>query len=558
MSAQSSSNASKQRRAAIRRSALWAAWGDALGFMTERANAARVRQRTGQDRVEQTKPWQRKIGGRTGPTVTLPAGCISDDTQLRLSTCRAIRGDGAFDVEPFAKIELATWPAYALGAGLGSTAAANNLKRRDVTWDTNFFDTKRSNYMQGGGNGAAMRIQPHVWSAASPGDHDADVLVNAVVTHGHPRGIVGALFHAACLDATLRSGSILGPGEWAKIADQAAARVVELAHDDHRLAEVWLGAWEDHSEQTFAEAVTQTVGELQDALKLCTTVLIEDQKAAYARAVEALDARGEERGSAIKSAALALLAAHLYQGRPEEALIRCANELWTDTDTIATMAGALLGLTAGDEPMGAIADRDVTVMEADRMAAIAEGQTVPSFPYPSLVTWSSPKAQLDSVVADGDQLQLAGLGPAGVVEQVFRDTGKTPSTWEWLRLWFGQQVLIRRRPRPGPLSESHRVQQMPSYLIAPPPPQDTGQLSLRDDPSPTRITPNRPALDDRDLHELTEYVIDSGFDEHVIGEALLMLARRPGGINDAIGFAAIIAKAAATRQDRERRRSAQS
>jgi hypothetical protein len=99
---------------------------------------------------------------------------------------------------------------------------------------------------------------------------------------------------------------------------------------------------------------------------------------------------------------------------------------------------------------------------------------------------------------------------------------------------------------------------MPSYLIAPPPPQDTGQLSLRDDPSPTRITPNRPALDDRDLHELTEYVIDSGFDEHVIGEALLMLARRPGGINDAIGFAAIIAKAAATRQDRERRRSAQS
>jgi hypothetical protein len=101
-------------------------------------------------------------------------------------------------------------------------------------------------------------------------------------------------------------------------------------------------------------------------------------------------------------------------------------------------------------------------MEADRMVAIAEGQTVPSFPYPSLVTWSSPRAQLDSVVADEDQLQLDGLGPAGVVEQVFRDSGKTPSTWEWLRLWFGLQALIRRRPRPGPLSESHRVQQSPA------------------------------------------------------------------------------------------------
>lgn len=128
---------------------------------------------------------------------------------------------------------------------------------------------------------------------------------------------------------------------------------------------------------------------------------------------------------------LALLAAHLFQGRPEEALICCANELWTDTDTIATMAGALLGVTANDEPKGAIADRDVIVAEADRMVAIAEGQTVPSFPYPSLVTWSSPKAQLDSVVADGDQLHISGLGPAGIVEEVFRDTGKTPNVWEW-------------------------------------------------------------------------------------------------------------------------------
>ncbi|HTA33720.1 MAG TPA: ADP-ribosylglycohydrolase family protein [Solirubrobacteraceae bacterium] len=557
MSAQTSSKPIQQRRAAVRRSALWAAWGDALGFMSERANAARVRQRTGRDRVEQTTPWQRKIG-RTGPTVTLPAGCISDDTQLRLSTSRAIRGDGNFDVEPFAKIELATWPAYALGAGLGSTAAANNLKRRDVTWDTNFFDTKRSNYMQCGGNGAAMRIQPHVWSAAKPGDHDADILVNAVVTHGHPRGLLGALFHAACLDATMRSGSIPAPGQWAELADEAGTRLVELAHDDDRLSEVWLGTWEDHSEHAFAEATMRTVGELQDELKLCVAIPIEDERTTYIRAIEALDARGEERGSAIKSAVLSLFASHLFQARAEEGLICCANELWTDTDTIATMAGALLGAIASEEPAGAIADRDVIAAEADRMSTIAEGQEVSSFPYPSLVTWSSPKAQLDSVVADGDQLYLLGLGPAGVVEQVLRETGKTPGTWEWLRLWFGQQVLVRRRPRPGALSESHRVQQMPSYLTATTPPQDSEQLALRDDPPPTRITRNRTALDDLDLHELTEHVIDSGFDERIIGEALLMLARRRGGINDAVGFAAIIAKATATRQDRERRRGAES
>jgi hypothetical protein len=64
------------------------------------------------------------------------------------------------------------------------------------------------------------------------------------------------------------------------------------------------------------------------------------------------------------------------------------------------------------------------------MSAIAEGHKGSSFPYPSLVTWTPPKAQLDSVAADGDQLHLLGLGPAGVVEQVFRETGKAPGTWE--------------------------------------------------------------------------------------------------------------------------------
>jgi ADP-ribosylglycohydrolase len=520
--------------------------------MSERANAARVHQRTGRERVEQTIPWQRKIGGRTGPTVKLPAGCISDDTQLRLSTSRAIRGDGSFDVEPFAKIELAIWPAYALGAGLGSTAAAANLRRRDVTWDTNFFATKRSDYLQGGGNGAAMRIHPHVWSAASPGDHDADVIVNAVCTHGHPRGIIGALFHAACLEATMRGGSVPGPARWAKLADEAGARAVELAQEDHRLSEVWLGAWEDHSGLSFVEGTARTVSELEDAVKLCAAALdVQSPKAAYAQAVEALDARGAERGSAIKSAALALLAAQLFQGKPEEGLICCANELWTDTDTIATMAGAMLGVTADAEPTGAIADREVIALEADRMWAIAEGHEIPSFPYPSLVTWSAPKAQLDFVAADGDQLHLAGLGPAGLVEEVLRETGKIPGVWEWLGLWFGQQILIRRRPRPSALSESHHVQQMSSYMTATTAELGPGQLSLREGSAPPS---DARRIDGLDIHELTEFVIDSGFDEQVIGEAFLALSRGPKGIEDAIGFAAIIAKAIAARQDRDRRR----
>jgi hypothetical protein len=82
-------------------------------------------------------PWRRRVGGQFGVTVDLPAGAISDDTQLRLATCRSMLPDGSFDVETFSKIELPVWLAYALGAGRGSRAAATHLVRRDATWASN-------------------------------------------------------------------------------------------------------------------------------------------------------------------------------------------------------------------------------------------------------------------------------------------------------------------------------------------------------------------------------------------------------------------------------------
>ena len=108
-------------------SALWAAYGDALGFMTELTNVAGLKHRTGQEYITSTVPWKRRIGGKFGATVDLPQGTYSDDTQLRLATSRAIRGDGEFDVEVFAKIELPVWTTYALGAGRGSKAAVSSL-----------------------------------------------------------------------------------------------------------------------------------------------------------------------------------------------------------------------------------------------------------------------------------------------------------------------------------------------------------------------------------------------------------------------------------------------
>ena len=77
---------------------------------------SRTQEETGGAPLDKPIAWKRRIGGRSGVTVTLPRGCYSDDTQLRLATGRAIRSDG-FDVEAFAKVELPLWLSYGLGGG---------------------------------------------------------------------------------------------------------------------------------------------------------------------------------------------------------------------------------------------------------------------------------------------------------------------------------------------------------------------------------------------------------------------------------------------------------
>ena len=149
----------------VKRSALWAAYGDALGWISELTDEKGLKRRTSGASLEKPLKWIRRVGGPAGVNVSLPVGCYSDDSQLRLATCRAIRADG-FDVEAFAKVELPVWLSYALGGGKSTSAAASNLVRPRAQWFANTF----KDWTKSGGNGAAMRIQPHVWSATSPDD----------------------------------------------------------------------------------------------------------------------------------------------------------------------------------------------------------------------------------------------------------------------------------------------------------------------------------------------------------------------------------------------------
>ncbi|HLL49270.1 MAG TPA: ADP-ribosylglycohydrolase family protein, partial [Thermomicrobiales bacterium] len=339
-------------------SALWAAWGDALGFITELTRSiSEVSRRSGGAKVETTVPWSRRIGGRFGPTVDLPAGTYSDDTQLRLAVSRSIRASGRFDLEAFSKIELPVFLSYEMRAGRGTKAAAYALMKRHVRWSSNFFDNDRSTYIHAGGNGAAMRIQPHVWSTPNynPKQFLGWVAADALVTHGHPRGVLGAVIHANSLSSVLRHGEMAKPARWEQIVDYASA-LPEIMHSHAVLRERWLPAWEKNAGRTWADAVAETIGEGKEMVADARVASkSKDPVGAYSTLLTQLGGKKRETvGSGMVAAIASLFAAWMFRDQPVEGLRTVANELGSDTDTIGTMAGALLGATGLPAPPGPI------------------------------------------------------------------------------------------------------------------------------------------------------------------------------------------------------------
>jgi ADP-ribosylglycohydrolase len=572
MSAPSSS--AEDRRERIRSSALLAAYGDALGFVTELTDRSGLKRRAGVDRIATTVPWKRRIGGKFGPTVELPAGTVSDDTQLRLATSRSLLPSGAFDVETFSEIEMTVWPSYALGAGRGSIAAAASLRKRDVSWATNFFDTKDSQYLNGGGNGAAMRIQPHVWAHAMRGDWAwlGDVLVNSVVTHGHARGFIGAVFHAACLDVAMREQRVPGPDDWRRFLKRMPA-VFHAAHEDERLSEIWLRQWERRADRRLADAVEETAREIREDLDLCQD-LRPGRRGAYAEAVESLKAfDARHRGSGTKTAVLAAIASWLYVDDPLEGLRATADFIGTDTDSIATMAGAILGAVRPLDLPGKVQDPDYVVLEADRAWAAAEGIRPARFPYPDVLRWRSPKSGTDAVLAEKDVVFLAGLGPGGVKSEPYETAGKSPGIWQWTQLWFGQTVLAKRRDHPPRLVESQRVSPQRGYVqpdlwrrsnepsspvMLQSAPARVPKASASPERTTVQTTPARQRAEPefaaqkqarrRTINQITQDVISAGLTDQAIGAGLREVAGHPSAVEASIAYNAIIVKALISRR----------
>ena len=513
----------------VARSALWAAYGDALGWISELTDAAGLKRRTRGAPLERPIAWKRRIGGRSGANVTLPRGCYSDDTQLRLATGRAIRSDG-FDVEAFAKVELPLWLSYGLGGGKSTSAAAAQLGRKNPAWWSNRF--KR--WTHSGGNGAAMRVQPHVWAARTPSVPESylpDVIRNSVCTHSHPTGLVGAVFHALCVAHAIRVGDVPSSDDLREVI-RVADGLPEIISPDTELG-YWRIAFEQEA-GNFDECWAKAMNEVRETIALIATCRTgargNDGYEAIANTLKLRDPAC--RGSGMLTA-LAALGLAWCEASPTEAMRIAANAIGTDTDTIATMAGAILGATSDIDPPVDVLDDSMIRAEAKRLANIAAGESPPNHEYPDLLHWSAPKARADSLARTRDGgLMVRGLGRARSLEgEPVLASGEFQ--WQWIKLEFGQTLLIKSRTRLPDIEEERapvepRVsavvnQQRTSLPVAQ---QHRPQADPTGRKPPSEHDVPRVRTGTHDIRDVVAYVEKHIDDDQVVGRALRRVVRK--------------------------------
>lgn len=528
-----------ERRVRTQRAALWAAYGDALGWISELTDSAGLRRRTGDKPLTEPVAWKRRIGGRSGVTASLPQGCYSDDTQLRLATSRAIRSD-AFDVEAFAKVELPVWLSYGLGGGKSTSAAAMHLAQRSSTWWRNRF----KGWTRSGGNGAAMRIQPHVWAARGAEEAESyllDVVRNAVCTHSHPTGLMGAVLHAQCVAHALVCGKLPLPADL-KDAVRVAARLPEMLETDRELT-FWRVAFEEEAGD-FGEAWATALAEADKAVSVAAACSGATGEERYRTIVDGLRLRDPDRRGSGMLTAVAAAALAWCEPRAAEAMCIAANSLGTDTDTIATMSGAILGATVTADPPVDVLDAGVIRKDADRMAEIAVGGRPPHHRYPDLMRWLAPRTRADALARskNGD-LVVRGLGRGTQLTEE-NDLVGHGFRWRWVKLDCGQTLLVKGRER-LPCSEdmrepgtSRRETIAPSRGSA----RDgfsQEQPQITDEARGTghEKPPEQEAA--HDIQEVVSYVREHIQDDRIIGRALRRVVLK-GTASEIAGFTAAL------------------
>lgn len=332
---------------------LGAAVGDALGWPNEMP-ARRVRGGNGGAATLTSgfETWRRRSGGRFMPhEEIIRAGEFSDDTQLLLCSARSLL-HGAEWLDHLVFKELPAWRLYQRGGGGATKRAVDMWLNGHSPWSLPEDDSKLKGYFDAGGNGVAMRILPH----AVVGAHDESfhptaqaILLNGICTHGHPRALLGALAYGFVVWRALRMSGTLGYGQ---LIELALSHRKDWSFFPERAG--LLSSWREQAQKAHQRSFDQLWSKTESEM----SALLEKSLAGIKAGAISIDSKilselgcfdRSMSGSGTISAAAAIYIASKYAPDPQNGIMEAANSRGADTDTLASMAGGLLGVIAGTE-----------------------------------------------------------------------------------------------------------------------------------------------------------------------------------------------------------------
>lgn len=269
-------------------------------------------------------------------------GEYSDDTQMLLAVARSILTENWEN--SLVRYELPYWLSYQRGGGTSLLKAATACKEKTVLWKKNNLH----DYFAAGGNGVAMRILPHVIGrihSESITELMAEVLRDGIITHGHPRALLGATCYAYTLNYLLKKNEVLKYGEivsavldgqktWGHIPDFDVLnewKSVAVKKSGYDYTAVW--------NETVSYMVKQLIY-IQDALN---KGLMEDDRKVFSN----LECYSKINGAGDVAVLTAIYLTSKYANNPALGIKVPAFAVGMDTDTIASMTGAMLGMICG-------------------------------------------------------------------------------------------------------------------------------------------------------------------------------------------------------------------
>jgi len=351
--------------------------GDALGWPTEFLKPLGGYRPPFELPIHDFVKWKKLVGGKWwGYEDEIFPGAYSDDTQLALAIARCITDSGEFQPEHFAYEELPLWLQYERGGGKSVKTAARKLVGKKASWIGNFYRQGDLNYRNAGANGAAMRNLPiALVSVKNESRIIRDSFLNAVITHGHPRAILGAILFGLSVNYALTTPAGISAKLMVSYLREQMSQIGKVVSQDENIV-MWIREWEcteNGKELSFKISFNNAHQEAVSFLESIYQYINVDAKDYYAY-VGALKAETKGSGLATVCAAIYLFLRHI--DAPLEALTIAANIFGSDTDTIGIFLGALLGAYHGLQAtpanlMEKIQDRDYLLKTAKRLYTIA-------------------------------------------------------------------------------------------------------------------------------------------------------------------------------------------